>query len=98
MDYNHYVAQTQAKNTYKKGSTEWEFARKEVFDAYMDYFQKEYTGNKSPVHIGHHFSMWNDAVYWEAMKDFAREVCGQENVVCTNYSKLVDHLESQENS
>ncbi len=59
----------------------------------MSYFRKEYNGSRAPINIGHHFSMWNDGVYWEALKDFAQEVCGKENVSCTSYAKLVDYLD-----
>lgn len=96
MDYNHYFTQTNAKNLYKKGTQEWNTAKKEVFDAYMDYFEKEYNGNRSPINIGHHSALWNDAAYEEALKDFARSVCGKKQVACINYKTLVKNLEQKE--
>lgn len=96
MDYNHYEAQTNVKDTLNAGTVEWDKAKKEVVDSYLDYFEREYTGVRAPINIGHHFSMWNDGVYWEALKEFASKVCSKSNVVCTNYSDLVSYLENSQ--
>lgn len=93
MDYNHYKAQTDTKDVLKMGTAEWNNAKQEVLDSYLDYFEQEYRGARAPIHIGHHFSMWNDGVYWEALKEFAAEVCGKPDVACTNYGDLVSYLE-----
>jgi hypothetical protein len=95
MDYNHYEIQTAVKDTLIKGTDEWNKAKKDVLESYLDYFDKEYNGKRAPVNIGHHFSMWNDGVYWEVLKDFAKEVCSKKDVVCTNYSKLVSFMENR---
>ncbi len=95
MDYNLYNLQTNAEDVLKKGTPEWEKAKQQVFDSYLDYFEKEYQGNRAPVNIGHHFSTWNDGLYWEALQEFATEVCGKPDVACTHYGDLVSFLETQ---
>jgi hypothetical protein len=95
MDYNHYEAQTGAKNLLKAGTPEWNKAKDDIVNLYIEYFETEYNGVKAPVNIGHHFSMWNDGVYWEALKEFMRQVCHKEDVACANYSDLVEFLENK---
>ncbi len=92
MDYNHFIAQTQGKNKLKRGTTEWKKAKQEVLDAYLKYFEREYSGKRAPVNIGHHFSLWNDGLYWEVMKDFAKEVCGKPYVRCTSYKNILKEI------
>src|SRR5262249_31924984 len=47
-----------------------------------------YFGNRAPVHIGHHFSLWNGGAYWNAMQAFAKNVCGLPEVQCVTYKDL----------
>ncbi len=96
MDYNHYLAQTNAKSTLKRGTPEWDRNYQQVYDAYMRYFENNYNGNRAPINIGHHFSLWNDGLYLEALLDFADEVCGKPHVYCGTYSELVEMLEKGE--
>ncbi len=95
MDYNWWVHQTGAKDILKKGTKEWDAAKAEVFDAYKNDFDAHYNGNKSPMSIGHHFSLWNDGVYWEALKDFARYACTKKNVRCVSHKEFVQAMEGQ---
>lgn len=94
MDYNFYVADSKGlpapggKQTFKK----------QMLDTYRAYFKSNYNGNRAPVHIGHHFSKWNDSAYWEAMQEFALEVCGQPNVKCATYKELVAFMETRTTS
>ena len=44
--------------------------------------------------IDNHFSQWNDGIYWEAMKEFARKVCDLPNVRCSTFSDLVKYMET----
>ena len=92
MDYNEYLVQTNAKDILKKGTTAWNTAFNQILAADENYFNKNYSGNRSPVIIGNHFSLWNDGLYWESMKAFAQKVCGQPDVRCTTFSNLVDYL------
>ncbi len=89
MDYNFYY--TQSNGTPDPGkAAQYE---KEMYDTYMAYFQANYTGNRAPVHIGHHFSKWNGGAYWNAMRRFTERVCGLPEVRCvtnTELQKFVD--------
>lgn len=89
MDYNFYFKQSGAKELAKKGTPLWDQYYQEVLTSYRDYFQKSYQGNRAPLYIGHHFSLWNDGVYWEALKTFARETCGQPQVRCVSYKEVM---------
>jgi hypothetical protein len=66
----------------------------EILDSYKKYFATTYNGNRAPVHIGHHFSKWNHAAYWNAMKAFAEQVCGMEEVQCVTYAELADFMDN----
>lgn len=93
MDYNWWYYQTGARDLLKKGTKEWDAAKKEVVDAYEQNFDSHYNGNRSPISIGHHFSMWNDGVYWEALKDFARYACSKKNVRCVSHKEFVEAMD-----
>ena len=58
----------------------------------MKYFAEHYSTNRAPIFIGHHFSQWNDGVYWSVMQDFAREVCGKPEVKCVTFKELANYL------
>lgn len=94
MDYNFFFKQTEAKETLKKGTPEWDAAYHDVLNSYRRYFKENYEGKRAPVSIGHHFSLWNDGLYWDAMKQFAYEVCGMEEVKCSTFSELADYLDA----
>jgi hypothetical protein len=93
MDYNFLVAQS-------GGFPSPDPARRALFRAqmvqtYIDYFRANYTGNRAPVHIGHHFSDYQHGAYREALKTFSRTVCGLPEVRCTTYAHLADFLDAQ---
>ncbi len=92
MDYNWWFRQTGAKDLLKKGTKEWEEDKDEVVNAYKDYFDSHYNGNKSPLSIGHHFSLWNDGLYWEALKDFAKYACTKPNVKCVSHKEYIEAM------
>jgi hypothetical protein len=94
MDYNFWMMQSNVRNTAKKGTPLWNSFFGEMKDAYLGYFNKNYEGNHAPVVIGHHFSTWNDGVYWEVMKSFAEDVCGKPKVKCVTFKEYVDYLNS----
>lgn len=94
MDYNHFVAQSAGKSDAVRGSEKWDRYYREVYNAYLDYFNNAYYGSRIPLNIGHHFSWWNDGVYYDALLDFAKTVCGKEEVICGTYNELVTLLES----
>ncbi len=94
MDYSIFQTQTGGKNTAKKGTPEWDALFNQLLGAYRDYFNKNYDGARAPVYIAHHFSKWNDGLYWEVMKAFAREVCGKAETHCVSYKELADELDA----
>ena len=92
MDYSLWMHQSKGKDVAKKGTALWDEYFNEVKSAYLDDFNKKYNHNRAPVVIGHHFSLWNDGVYWEAMKSFAEDVCGKPDVKCVTFSEYVKYL------
>lgn len=90
MDYNFYVADSNAQ----PDSANKDRYKRQMFDTYMQYFESNYNGNRAPIHIGHHFSTWNGGAYWEAMKEFALQVCGRPEVRCGTYRELADFMDS----
>lgn len=92
MDYNFYIKQTQGKDTLTAGTPAWQTALDEVYQSYVGYFDNNYNSTKAPVFIAHHFSKWNDGVYWAALKKFAEAECGKAEVRCVSYKELVAYL------
>jgi len=45
--------------------------------------------------IGHHFTNYGGGAYNEALKSFARGVCGLPEVRCVTYAKLADFMDQQ---
>lgn len=92
MDYNFYVFQTGAKPITDRDDLN--YYQKQMEDTYLNYFLENYNGNRAPIHIGHHFSKWNNGIYWEAMKKFAMKVCGLPEVRCVTYTELADYMDN----
>jgi peptidoglycan/xylan/chitin deacetylase (PgdA/CDA1 family) len=91
MDYNFLVAQSMGLDNPKHR----EHYRRQMLDTYLDYFKANYTGNRAPLHIGHHFSDYQRGAYREALKTFARAVCGLPDVRCVTYKTLADVMDRQ---
>lgn len=89
MDYNFYYLQSGAKPNPAR-SKDYE---EQMYQSYINYFESNYRGNRAPINIGHHFSLWNGGAYWRAMQRFAQNVCGQPEVKCVTYQELVAELE-----
>lgn len=70
-----------------------EIMEEEMLQSYQKYFDRNYYGNRAPVHIGHHFSRWNQGAYWRAFKRFAQSVCGMPEVRCVTYRELADFMD-----
>ena len=94
VDYSIWVNQTDGKDILKKGTGAWNAGLKTVLDGYENHFDKVYNSNRAPIVIDDHFSTWNDGLYWEAIKGFAREECGKPNVRCVTFSDLVNYMET----
>lgn len=89
MDYNFFVAQSGAKADPRRQA----FFRDQIVQTYLDYFRANYTGNRAPLHIGHHFFDYQGGAYKEALKIFARSVCGLPEVRCVTYKALADFMD-----
>ena len=66
-----------------------------MLQTYLDYFRSNYTGNRAPLNIGHHFFDYQDGAYKDALKSFARTVCGLPEVRCVSYAELADYMDQQ---
>jgi hypothetical protein len=91
MDYNFFVAQSRGASDPHR----YEAAREQTLQTYLAYFKANYTGNRAPLHIGHHFFGYQHGAYNEALKSFARAVCGLPEVRCVTYAKLADFMDEQ---
>lgn len=90
MDYNFLVAQSGVAPI---ASLREQF-RQQMLNSYLNYFRANYTGNRAPVHIGHHFTDYQNGAYREALKTFARTVCGLPEVRCVTYRALADFMDT----
>lgn len=90
MDYNFYMLHSKAK----PDPANAEKYAKQTYQSYLNYFAKNYNGNRAPINIGHHFSTWNGGAYWKALTDFAKKVCSQPEVICTTFDQYEEYLES----
>ncbi len=93
MDYNFLV--TQSGGFPSPDPARRAGFREQMVQTYLDYFRASYTGNRAPLHIGHHFSDYQHGAYREALKTFARMICGLPEVRCTTYAKLADFMDAQ---
>ena len=89
MDYNFFIVQASGIDSSAKRAQH----RDEMFETYVDYFRANYAGNRAPLHIGHHFTNYHGGAYNEALKAFARAVCGLPEVRCTTYAALADFMD-----
>jgi len=94
MDYSLRQYQTNGRDTLSSTTPAWHAKYQDVLDAYMNAFAHSYSGNRAPIVIGNHFVKMNDSLYWEAMKSFAEQVCGQPQVRCVTFSELTDYLDA----
>jgi peptidoglycan/xylan/chitin deacetylase (PgdA/CDA1 family) len=89
MDYNFFVAQSGARADPRRQA----YFRDQIMQTYLDYFRANYTGNRAPLHIGHHFFDYQGGAYKEALKTFVRSVCGLPEVRCVTYRALADFMD-----
>jgi hypothetical protein len=91
MDYNFYVAQS---NAVAGPSSKFKEYEDQMFNTYVAYFDNSYFGNRAPLHIGHHFSLWNGGAYWKALQRFAKYASAKPNVICGTYKELLAFVEA----
>ncbi len=89
MDYNFFIVQ--AFGLDNSGTRAQH--RDEMLETYIDYFRANYSGNRAPLNIGHHFFNYHGGAYNEALKAFARAVCGLSEVRCATYNELADFMD-----
>ncbi|MCC6777242.1 MAG: polysaccharide deacetylase family protein [Hyphomicrobiales bacterium] len=91
MVYNVFFAHSRAVDDPRR----FDLAREQMLETDRHYFRTSYTGNRAPLHIGHHFSDYQGGAYSDALKSFARAVCGLPEVRCVSYDKLADFMDRQ---
>lgn len=64
--------------------------------SYDEWFDAVYTGNRAPLVIETHASLWNGDSFVPPALDLMREVCVKEDVICATYSDAVAWLEAQD--
>lgn len=96
MDYSLYVLQTGAHDRVVRDTPEWQQLYDATLNTFTSYFNANYQSNHAPVYMANHFSAWNDGVYFEAMKTFAKQVCGLKDVHCISFRELADYMDATE--
>lgn len=95
MDYNFYMADSGAKDILKKGTPVWQKEHDAMLAAYMNYFTTTYNGTRAPMFIGHHFSEWNDGLYWDVMKEAMTAICSKPDVRCATYQETLEYVKER---
>lgn len=95
MDYNFYVADSHAKDVLKKDTALWQKKHDKMLAAYINYFNMSYNSTRVPIFIGHHFSDWNDGLYWDVMKEAIKTICSKPKVRCTTYKDTLRYLQAR---
>jgi peptidoglycan/xylan/chitin deacetylase (PgdA/CDA1 family) len=91
MDYNFNVAQSRGRTDPRRAG----IFKEQMLATYLAYFRASYMGNRAPLNIGHHFEAYQGGAYHEALKEFARRVCGLPEVRCAAYGELADFMDRQ---
>ncbi|GEM_PF-1926187 len=94
MDYNFYVMHSDNPNSPKDKPEQAAEFEEQMYQAYINWFSRNYKGNRAPINIGHHFSTWNKGAYWRALQRFMKDVCQLPEVKCTTGRELVEFLNS----
>ncbi len=64
----------------------------QTYLSYINAFLTSYYGNRAPLSIGHHFSLWNSGIYWKALQKVVIAVCSQPEVKCIAHKSMVQWL------
>jgi len=91
MDYNFYLAQSEAKED--PNPEHQRLYRTQMLATYMNYFLSNYHGNRAPIHIGHHFTNFQQGVYNQALLEFSQHVCRLPEVRCVSFKELADFMD-----
>ncbi|MDQ2706088.1 MAG: polysaccharide deacetylase [Pseudomonadota bacterium] len=63
------------------------------YEAFKAAFDAQYEGGRAPLQLGFHFTLMNDGAYWNALEQFAGEVCVKADVVCTSYADYLGRMQ-----
>lgn len=89
MDYNFYMAQSNAKDDLANATRYQE----QMYQTYLKYFLANYTGNRAPIRIGHHFSTFQGNAYNQALLQFVNQICRVPEVRCVSFVELADYMD-----
>jgi len=64
-------------------------------EAFRAAFDAQYQGSRAPLQLGFHFTLMNGGAYWQALEQFAEEVCVKADVVCTSYADYLERTQAQ---
>lgn len=65
-----------------------------TLEAFKAAFENQYKEERVPLQLGFHFTLMNDGAYWRALEQFAEDVCGMADVVCTSYADYLKRTSS----
>lgn len=85
MDYNLFVRHS---GGFERDDKDGAFEER-AYRAFMDAFEAEYGGSRTPLQIGFHFTLMNGGAYWNALERFARAVCIRHDVACISYREAM---------
>lgn len=85
MDYNLFVRHS---GGFDRPGEAAEFQTR-TYEAFKAAFDEQYRGARVPLQLGFHFTLMNDGAYWNALEQFAGEVCVKADVICTSYADFL---------
>jgi peptidoglycan/xylan/chitin deacetylase (PgdA/CDA1 family) len=85
MDYNMFVRHS---GGFERDDKDAVFENR-AFDAFESAFRSEYTGKRTPLELGFHFTLMNGGAYWRALERFADDVCVKPDVACVSYADYI---------
>ncbi|MEQ1951047.1 polysaccharide deacetylase [Mesorhizobium sp. CN2-181] len=92
MDYNLFVRHSGGfERTDRDGAFE-----ERALSAFHAAFDSQYSGGRTPLQFGFHFTLMNDGAYWRALERFARDVCVRADVDCISYADFVARRETKD--
>ena len=100
MDYNICANQMRARGrrgdceTALSDPTDIERLGEQTMETYLSYFRRNYTGNRAPMHIGHHFYAYQHGIYDKVLLAFAKAVCSLPETRCVSYAELADFVDA----
>ncbi|WP_246727676.1 polysaccharide deacetylase [Chelativorans sp. Marseille-P2723] len=86
MDYNLYVRHSGGVEKPEEAAA----FRQRAYSAFRAAFDREYSGRRTPLQIGFHFTLMNDGAYWQALEQLAEDVCVKPDVRCVSYRDYLD--------